>query len=435
MFSKSVLRGIVLEQREEMEEIFSVERIIEREAKAEARKFLKYPNILAILGARRCGKSIFAYQLFRGNVYAYINFDDERLAGIDARDLNRILEVFYEIYGRNLRNIILDEPQNVPKWELFANRLRRTKKVIVTGSNSQLLSGELATALTGRHVTFELYPFSFREVLEFLGKPKEAYTTKERSELIATLRDFLENGGLPERFKFGRRIIREVYNDIITRDIVRRGKIKKEVEVKRATNFLISNFSNEFTFRSLKSIAGVKHLSTLSKWIELMKEAYLIIVLERFSFKIKKPTYAPKKVYLIDTGFTTTAGYRISENIGRLMENTVAVELFRRRSYWHPNWEIYYWKDHQQREVDFIVKNGSEIRQLIQVTYATGIDEIDRRELKSLIKAGEIFNCKNMLLITWDYEDKINIKNRIIKATPLWKWLLSVNTHKDRATR
>ena len=425
MLSKSLLREVIIEQREEINEIFERERIIEREASKETAKFIKVPNILAILGVRRCGKSIFSHLIFKEKT-GYINFDDERLVDIEARDLNKILEIFYELYGPDLEKIILDEPQRIRGWELFVNRLRRTKKVIVTGSNSQLLSGELATALTGRHITFELFPFSFREILVYNQRKIAEITTKERSMVFKDLLDSLENGGFPERFKWGKRIIREIYHDILYKDIIRRGKIKKITELTKISNFLVSNFSKEFTFKSLTSISRVKHLSTISKWIELLKEAYLLFVLERFSFKLKESVYAPKKVYCIDNGIATAIGFRFSQNIGRLMENFVAIELLRKRSYWYPEWEIYYFKDYQQREVDFVIKEGLKVKQLIQVTYASDKDEIERREIKSLLKASDLLRCKDLLVITWDYEGEEEIMGKKIKFIPLWKWLIKI---------
>ncbi len=146
-------------------------------------KFLKYPNIVAILGVRRCGKSVLSWQAFKGQKFGYVSFDDERLKDIKVEDLNKILEAPYELYGSNLENIILDEVQNIVGWELFVNRLRRTRKAIITGSNSKLLSGELATHLTGGHVDFTLMSFSFREYLAYNNISLEAITTKERVKL------------------------------------------------------------------------------------------------------------------------------------------------------------------------------------------------------------------------------------------------------------
>jgi predicted AAA+ superfamily ATPase len=424
MFSKELIKEVVLEQREEVEETFEKEKIIERELVKGLPKFLEHPNILAILGVRRCGKSVLSWQVLRGKKFGYINFDDERLKGLKVGELNKVLQALYELYGSGLENIILDEIQNIDGWELFANRLRRRKKVIITGSNSKLLSGELATHLTGRHIDFTLMPFSFREHLIYNNLSLEAMTTVERAQIFKQLQDYLINGGFPEFPKFGKKILRVIYEDIIRKDVVGRKKIKKEEELRKIARFLVSNFSNEFTYSSLKEITTAKHLSTISDWVNGLEEAYLVTKLERFSFKLKQKFIAPKKVYCIDNGLIGVVGFLTSENIGRLMENLVATELLRKKNYWFDDWEIYYWKDYQQNEVDFVVKEGLSVNQLIQVTYASSKDEIDKREIKALIKASELLKCKDLLCITWDYEDELKARNKKIRAIPLWKWCL-----------
>jgi len=418
------MKEVILEQKEDVEGILKREKIIERELLQNLPKFLGYPNVLAILGVRRCGKSILSWQVFKDQEFGYINFDDERLRGLKAEDLNNVLQAFYELYGSDLENLLLDEIQNVEAWELFVNRLRRSRKVIITGSNSKLLSGELATHLTGRHVDFTLMPFSFREYLNYNDVSLEAITTAKRAQIFRQLQSYLKDGGFPEFPKFGKKILRTIYEDIVRKDVVGRKKIKKEEELRKVTRFLISNFSNEFTYSSLKEITTTKHLSTISDWVHGLEEAYLIAKLERFSFKLKQSFIAPKKVYCIDNGLIGVVGFLTSENTGRLMENLVAIELLRRRNYWFDDWEIYYWKDHQQNEVDFVVKEKSAIKQLIQVTYASSKDEIEKREIKSLIKASESLKCKDLLVITWDYEDELKIENKKIIFKPLWKWLL-----------
>jgi predicted AAA+ superfamily ATPase len=425
MFSKELIKEVILEQRKEMEETFKKEKIIERELLKDLAKFLKYPNILAILGVRRCGKSILSWQAFEGQKFGYINFDDERLEGMKTEDLNKILQAFYELYGSNLEHIVLDEIQNVEGWELFVNRLRRRKKVIITGSNSRLLYGELATHLTGRHIDFTLMPFSFREHLVYNDIGLEALTTTERAQIFKQLKDYLANGGFPEFPKFGKKILRVIYEDIVKKDVVRRRRIKKEEELRKVARFLISNFSNEFTYSSLREITEAKHLFTISEWVSGLEEAYLITKLERFSFKLKQKFIAPKKVYCIDNGLIGVVGLLTSESIGRLMENLVAIELSRKKNYWFDDWEIFYWKDYQQNEVDFVIKEGLRIKQLIQVTYASSKDEIEKREIKALVKASKLLKCKDLLCITWDYEDEIKSENRKIVFKPLWKWLLS----------
>jgi len=417
------LKEIITDQREEIEVIEKKERIIEREFLTKVEKFLKYPNILVVTGVRRCGKSIFSYLLAKKKKFGYINFDDERLSEVKAEDLNKILQTFYELYG-DIDYIILDEVQNIEKWELFANRLRRTKKVIITGSNSKLLAGELATRLTGRYLDITLFPFSFREFLD-LNKIKRVgvYTTKEKAEILKFLNIYLKTGGFPEVNKFGRAILSRIYDNIVTKDILLRYKIKKIEEAKKLAKYLITNFYQEVSYSKLAKILNVKRVSTLSNWISYLENSFLIFKLERFAFKLKQQFIAPKKICCIDNGIVNMIGFKFSENIGRFMENAVAVELQRKRSL-NSLVEIYYWKDHQQNEVDFVVKCGREVKQLIQVTYAMGKDEIKEREVKALLKASKELKCNNLLIITYDYEAEEKIKSKKIKFIPLWKWLL-----------
>ncbi|MEE9152314.1 MAG: ATP-binding protein [Thermoplasmata archaeon] len=414
---------IIKEQREELEEIDRRERFISREHERDASEFLKHPNILAILGVRRCGKSIFSYMLTKDHDFGYINFDDERLSGIKVEDLNRILEAFYELYD-DVEYIVLDEIQNVPGWELFANRLRRTKKVIITGSNSHLLAGELATHLTGRYIDIRLFPFSFREFLSLkrFARPK-IYTTKEKARLKGFLNEYLKFGGLPEVYKFGKGILPRIYEDIITKDIVLRYRIRKREELRKLARYLITNFSKEIGYSKISRILDIKHVSTVSNWISYLEQAFLIIKLERFDFKLKQQFVAPKKVYCIDSGIVNSVGFALSENTGRIMENTVAVELLRRCAI-ERTFEVYYWKDHQQNEVDFVLKKGPKVTQLIQVTYATIRDDVNERETKSLLKASKELRCRNLLVITWDFSGKEKIDGKEVSYVPLWSWLL-----------
>lgn len=423
------LKKIIISQREEIGEKFEKTKIIKREVEyKKLLSFLSAPNILAVLGLRRCGKSILSLQIFNRENFGYINFDDERLAEFKARDFEKLLNAFYELYGE-IDKIILDEPQNIEKWELFANRLRRTKKVIVTGSNSKLLSGELASALTGRHIAFTLFPFSFREYLsynDFEFKKQDIYSTKKIALLKKHLTDFLNIGGIPEAYLFGKEILVRIYADIIEKDVIKRLKTKKKATLKEMSKYLVSNFASEFTFAKLKNILKIKDQHTVKNWISALEDAYLFVVLERYSPKMKEQIIAPKKVYCIDNGIINVVSFKLSQNFGKLMENLVAIELLRRKSYWHNDWEIYYWKDYQQREVDFVVKEAARVKQLIQVCYASSRDEIDKREIKGLLKANELLKCKDLLVITWDYEAEEKIKNKKIKFLPLWRWLLEV---------
>lgn len=416
-------KGIIKEQREELQGIEERENIVQREGIEKARGALKHPNVLAILGVRRCGKSIFSYLLAKKHKLGYINFDDERLAGLKTEDLNKILESFYGLYD-DIDYIILDEIQNIDSWELFVNRLRRTKKIILTGSNSNLLSGELATHLTGRYIDFRLFPFSFREFLKIKNFDEDkSYTTKEKANLLKLLLEYLEIGGFPEAYKFGKTILFRIYEDILTKDIILRHGINKIDEIKKLTRYLITNSSGEITYTKLKKIFNIKHVSTISNWISHLENSFLLFKLEKFSFKLKQQFIAPKKIYCIDPGIINLIGFKFSENKGKIMENTVFLNLQRMKSI-DKLLEVYYWKNYQQNEVDFVLKKNNKIHQLIQVSYINHKEDIKERETNSLLKAGEELKCNNFAIITWDYENEEKIKNKTIKFIPLWKWLL-----------
>lgn len=351
--------------------------------------------------------------------FGCINFDDERLAGIKAGDLNKILQAFYELYGE-IDLIVLDEPQNVENWELFANRLRGTKKVVITGSNSQLLSGELATALTGRHVDVFMSPFSFREVLSF---EPNVYLTEDIAKVKRELEHYLEGSGFPEYSKFGSQIVINIYEDIINKDCIRRHGIRSESSFRELARYLVSNPSSEFTYSMLSKITGIKDIHTVKNYVDYLKQAFLIYVLERFSFKLKQQIIAPKKIYVADHGFANFIGFRLMKNRGRSSENIVCTELLNRVSQKHDT-RIYYYKDYQGHEVDFVLKEGVRIKQLIQVCHDISDLSTRERELKSLIKAGRELKCRNLLVITYDHEGNEEFKGKKIKFLPLWKWLL-----------
>lgn len=417
------LQSIIKEQRQELEKIERDERIIDRERLKEAKSYLSHPNIVVITGIRRCGKSVFSYLMDKDSKFAYVNFDDERLAGLKTEDLDRILQAFYELYG-DIEYIILDEPQNIKGWELFANRLRRTKKLIVTGSNSQLLSGELATHLTGRYIDLKLMPFSFREFLKFKAfKEVNAYTTKEKAEIINLLQEYLSFGGFPEVYKFGKSILLTIYETILNKDLILRYNINKIKEFKDLAKFLVSNSSEEITYSKLSRTLGIKHVSTVSNWISYFEKAFLFFKLERFDFKLKQQFIAPKKTYCIDTGIVDLMGFKFSENRGKILETAIGIEL-RRRKEKDIFLETYYWKDAQQNEVDFVIKEKTKVTQLIQATYISNRQELKENRISSLLRASKDLKCNNLLFITWDFEGEEDFKGKNIKFIPLWKWLL-----------
>ncbi len=422
MLGVEELKRIIITQREEMDEFLNRERLIEREVdRRRLLKFLQYPNILAILGVRRSGKSVLSWLLMRGKKFGYINFFDERLLGFSPEDFEKLVQAFHELYG-DLDYFVFDEIQSVQGWERFISRMRTSKRVIITGSSSNLLSGELSTALTGRYVSFELYPFSFKEFLEFKGIKLEKnwmYSTKETAKVKKALEEYIKLGGFPEALKFGRIYLQTIYRDIVEKDVLFRYKIRDIQALRELTRYLISNFSKEITYGKLKNLINIKDVHTVKNYVEYLERAYLIFQVRRFSFKLKSQMLSPRKVYAVDTGLINTVSFKFSENIGRLMENLVFLELLRRRSYKFSDDEIYYWRD-AKGEVDFVVKSENKVTQLIQVTYELNKENFER-EVASLLKASKELKCKELLLITWDQEDTIK---EGVKIIPLWKWLL-----------
>lgn len=418
---KELIKQILLEQREEISCIFK-DNIIQREKSAYLSRILGSNLIKVIMGVRRCGKSVLAHLLLKGKDYGYINFDDERFIGIKSGELNNFLEELKEI-GPGFKYLFLDEIQNIEGWELFVNRLKRMGyNFIITGSNSRLLSRELAAHLTGRYLSAELYPFSFREFLKFKNTAiteKDMHITEKRALIKRMLNEYLEYGGFPEVFNAPARgnYLRELYDKTITRDIVSRYNIKYVRDLKEIALYAISNFSSRFSYNKIKKIFEIKSVHTIKSYINYLEEAYLLFQVNNFSYKLKEQFKQAKKIYCIDTGMIQSIVPRASIDYGRLIENVVFLELKRQDK------EVYFYSK-PDFEVDFLIKEGRDIKQLIQVCYSTKKEGTKKREVKTLLTASKQLRCNNLLVITWDEERQEKTGPKTITFTPLWKWLL-----------
>jgi predicted AAA+ superfamily ATPase len=418
---------ILARQKEEIKEKLSG-KIVERDIKKRIEKLIEKDIVKVITGVRRSGKSTLAFLLLKNKKFGYINFDEKELT---TQNLDDLLSSIKEIYGK-VKYLLLDEIQNVEKWELWVNSLqRRGYNLIITGSNAKLLSKELATHLTGRYLEFENFPFSFREFLEAqdFNLDNIRYLKEKQGEVKNLLRKYLWEGGFPEYLikKLDESYLITLFNSIIYADIVKRWNVKYPSKLEDLIRYLINIFGREYTATKAKNILDFKSTSTVLNYIKYAEEAYLLFSLERFSFKQKEFFKMPKKVYCIDFGFIKIVSKRVTEDFGRLMENCVFLEL--RRKGLKENKDLFYFKDSQNHEVDFVVKEGLKVTQVIQVTYASSKDEIENREIRSLLKAAENFkrDKPELLVITWDYESVEDIKGKKIKFLPLWKWLLDMN--------
>lgn len=413
-----MIKDVLILQKRELESMLN-EKYIEREG---IKLDLSHSLIKVVIGPRRAGKSFFSiHAINKKDKFGYINFDDEKL--IETDDYNEIISAMNSLYG-NPKILFLDEIQNLPRWELFVNRLQRQGfNLIITGSNSHLLSRELSTHLTGRYLQVIVLPFSFEEYLNVDSKELTTAEIKEKLEL------YLVYGGYPEPLikKINYKdYLSTLFNSIIFKDIVKRYKIRSGQAIEKLSEQLLSNICNEYSYNSLSKITDIKSTHTVEKYLSYLEESFIFFSLKRFSYKIKEQISSIKKIYCIDNGFIHGRAFTLSQNLGKLYENLVAITLKKHELEGKIN--FYYWKNQQQEEVDFVIKEGTKIKQLIQVCYNLESKETKTREIRALLKAGEELRCKNLLIITSNKEGEeraewFGIKSRI-KFIPLWKWLL-----------
>jgi hypothetical protein len=398
-----------------------------RELKVSRRK----DRVVSVIGPRRAGKTYYFYQLMEEDRVnsLYLTFEDTRLMDVSFKEIRDLIRIYIEVAGKAPSNIFFDEVQNVKNWELAIRELLDLQhyNMFVTGSSSKLLSREIATQLRGRTFSYLLLPFSFREFLKAKNVFAEKLTMDEAAKIRGYLKDYLEFGGFPEvvfEETEKERILKEYFEMILFRDIVERHKLKNISLARFLLSFLLQNFSKEISVNKvLKSLSSQRFgKNTLYSYIDKIQDSVALFFLNRFSLRVYQRESWPKKIYLCDMGLTKVV--RFSEDIGKLMENCVFLELLRLTNK-RPMLEIYYWKNHEGAEVDFLLKEGAEIKELIQVTYASGRNEVEEREVKSLLKASKETECKNLRIITWNYEGIDKIDNRTIKFTPLWRWLLA----------
>lgn len=402
-----------------------------------AGSFLKTNMILSILGVRRSGKSFIMRQIAKTLIDSgldskeilIINFEDKRFKEFSIDILDEIFGTYMEYMNPQFTPyIFVDEVHLINGWERWARTLNELQKakLIVSGSTSQLISEELATTLTGRHLDLKVFPLGFKEFLKFrkieVGGLLDLIDKK--IELKRAFGEYARYGGFPEVVLSENKIeiLITYFEDILTKDIVKRFGIKKIDKLEALAKFYFTNISNSITFRSLGKALKIS-TGTVEKYSWYMENAFLFLFLKRFSYSLKEQDNSPRKVYSLDVGLSNALGFRFSENFGKVMENIAAVELLRRAAR-NPLMEIYYWKDQSGKEVDFVVKEGIEVKELIQVTYASSRDEIAKRELSALKKAMKEFKLNKGLILTDELEGEEEADGLTIKYMPLWKWVL-----------
>jgi hypothetical protein len=357
-----------------------------------------------ISGIRHCGKSILLQQINKTftDKTLYINFEDPRLTGFDITDFNRLHEIVTE-NGINI--LFFDEIQNIEKWENYVRfRLDEGYRVFITGSNASMLSRELGTKLTGRHISTELFPFSYKEYLEFTGESANAISSD----------NYRQAGGFPERLKTGMpEVMMNVFNDIVSRDIALRYNIKNTISLQQLAVWLISNTGKHVSGNSLRKVFSIGSSSSIMEYLSHFSDAYLFFFISKFSYSQKVQIVNPKKVYAIDNGLIEANSVSFTNDNGRLLENMVFMHLRRQTK------EIYYYAENN--ECDFVVFKKGKLSGLFQVCLQLDQDNLDR-ELSGLYEAMDFFNINEGVIITNDQSDSFLKNGKTITTIPFYKW-------------
>jgi len=417
------MRDILLEQRFERDRLLAVGHV-QREGLQTLQSALGHGLIKVITGPRRAGKSVFALEALKGSDFGYVNFDDERIPA--ALEGDTLLKGIKQVYG-STKLLLLDEIQNIDKWELLLNRLHRNGyNMIVTGSNSRLLSKELASHLTGRFLEFQVLPFSFREFLVAKRShfPEYPQTKEAQGEVLGLLSEYLQYGGYPEvvlnRIDH-RSYLKTLFDSVILKDIVQRYKLRNPQMLRDLGFYLLTNHSTPASWNNVADMLSLRSVATVQKYASYIHQAYFIFTLQRFSYKAGEHMKSPQKLYAYDPGMIDAVSFKFSENIGRVLENAVAIELVR-----PVNTTLFYYKSSSDKEVDFVRKEGLQVSELIQVCYDMSHPKTKKRELSALRQASEDLKCKKLTIITWDQDEVIKEKGLTVNILPIAKWLLSV---------
>lgn len=428
-----VLIDYILKKKEDIKELKVFERDID---------FPKTTSVaISVIGPRRAGKTFSLYNFIKkegikDEDFVFVNFEDDEIRHLKFEEKRKIIEAHLEIYKKFPKFVFLDEIQNLEDWQSFVYSLVEKKRyyIFITGSSSKLLSKEISTQLRGRSLNVIVFPFSFKEYLR-LNNFEIEYPLSEYkiSKIKGFLREYLLSTGFPQVLidKLPPKTFLKEYVEIVTlRDIIERYKVKNVYALRFLISKMISNFAKEFSinkvYNELKSLNLEVGKGILYTYFSYIEEVFLAFTLRKFYFSEKQSKLSIPKVYVCDLGLPNyVLETKYSEDLGRLIENYVFLELKKKQI--KQNFDLFYLKLNDS-EVDFLIKEGLNIKQLIQVTYASNKDEIEKREIKALEKAYELFKKDNpeLIIITWDYEDVLKYNNLEIKCIPLWKWLLNI---------
>ncbi|MCF0201165.1 MAG: ATP-binding protein [Bacteroidales bacterium] len=422
MIDISTIETIVEEQLDELTAL-SEQNFCERREETEVDLGSKMAQV--VIGVRRSGKSVLCYNVLTkaGVKFAYVNFDDERFQGITPDDLNNVLLVLNKIYG-DFKYLFLDEPQDVEGWHLFVNRLlRRGMRIVITGSNAKLLSGELATYLNGRSMEIPVYPFSFKEYCEYHNVDVASMTTVSKAARLALFDEYLKKGGFPELLteKNSAKYVDSLVSKIINNDIAKRNKIKYKATLESMINHILNIAPAEIAYDELAKLFNVSSHHTAENYVDFAEKAYLISICKRWSQK-SKVRVGNRKAYPIDVALMNNRNDAfVGDNLGFRLESIVYIELLRRAKPLNRN--VFFLKE-QSGEADFVVCEGNTVVEVIQVCYDISSPATRSRELNGLIVGAKKTKCGKLTMITRMNKEKVVEKGHEIDIVPAYDWLV-----------
>ncbi len=391
---------------------------------------LNSPLAQVVIGVRRSGKSTICLKVIKesGIPFGYVNFDDEQLAKLQTEQLNDVLDAVYKVYG-DISHLFLDEVQNIPDWALFVNRLlRQGMHILLTGSNANLLSGELATHLTGRYNQVELYPFSFAEYCYIRKVDTQTQSTKANALRYRALENYMQQGGFPEllHIENPHTYTLSLLSAIIKKDICKRYKVRYQQTLTDLANGALENFCQEVSYKQLSEQYQLGSVHTTKQYMYYLEEAYMVRMLPLYSFK-NRDRQNMRKFYAIDPAFISNHEDSMQKpNLGWKLENVVAIELMRRMN--NEVEQLYYYKKARHFEIDFVRVRLSKIEELIQVTYdfKNPTTKQYNREIGGLIKGAQLTGCQRLLLVMMEGQPQTIEKDGfVIQCVRATDWLLA----------
>lgn len=394
------MKTIIQNQRKERDELMS-RSYLKRRNNQDAELLLSSNLIKLITGPRRVGKSTQALLMLQDKNFAYLNFDSYPL--LDAWNADLVMRILDDVYP-GYEYILLDEVQNLNAWDLWVSELyRKGKNLVITGSNARMLSSEMATVLTGKYIQVEMLPFSLEEFFDWNKLDLHKLKSEQITDALVLTDDYMRRGGYPETVasrQLTRSYLDTLFDSIVWKDVAKRHNVRNVADLNNLAMYLVSNFCNPVSANELTAELDFSSVNTTKKYMDYLHEPYLFYYLSRYNNKLKLMKKAPRKVYIVDNGFVTSKAFSLSDNMGRLLENQVFIELLRRG--YDVEKTMFYYRSRNDKEVDFILRNGTHIERLVQVCYDMSSPKTEKREVDSIVECAGELKCNNLVIVTYN---------------------------------